>query len=147
VPVRHDRNGRDRLYVRYNVYGWTPPKLSPEQEIEIGREIALHGRSKILELAPYLSERERQQIAAAKNRTATQKITVTTVAVLFFGACRYVIASNRALLVPFLIALFAIGGFSLTSLLGARAAYRKWVDEMLAKYAAHTAGMTSKISD
>jgi hypothetical protein len=126
-------------YVKYNIYLWGPPTLTPEQEIEIGREIALRGRDYFRQRAPYLSNEEQQRIEDAKHYTRGHKIKIIVVAILLFGPCIVFISRTPRIWVPFLIALVPILVLSLGSLLHARARYHKWINEMLAKYATHVA--------
>jgi hypothetical protein len=124
-------------YIRYNVYFWAPPTLTPEQEIHIGGEIAREGREAFLERHhPYLSKREQEQIVEAKNRTPAQNARVWIVATLFFGPLLFF--AWPVILIG-LLACIPIFGLSIGSMLLSKGRYRRWVDEMVAKYAAHAA--------
>jgi hypothetical protein len=90
------------MFVRYNVYGWAPPKLTPEEEIEIGREIVLKGRDFYLNQAPYLSKDEQLLIESAKHYSATQKFIIRFTCILFFGAA--IVFGGAKLLVIFIAA-------------------------------------------
>lgn len=121
------------MYISYNVYLWSPPILTPEQEIEIGRQIILEGREAFLKRAPYLSEKDRQRAEAAKHYTPKQKIILGVVfAAIVVPAIVFFWLPMLLLIVPVLI-------YSGGSLLYARSRYHRWVDEMIAKYAASTA--------
>jgi hypothetical protein len=122
--------------VRYRLYSWSRPKLTLEEEIAVGREIAIKGKDVFLHQAPYLSEIERQRIENAKKQTVVQKIGMIVLAILFFGPA---IIFLRADWIRILIVLVPVLIVSIGSLLAAKASYRKWVDEMVAKYAAHVA--------
>lgn len=121
------------MYVRYNIYLWTPPKLTAQEEIQIGRQIVLEGRDVFLQKAPYLSENEQRYIESAKHRTPTQWV------ILWVIALGVAIPVLIVAWIPFLIVLVPVLIFSGTSLLHARARYRNWVDEMIGKYAAYVA--------
>jgi hypothetical protein len=122
--------------VRYRLYSWSRPKLTLEEEIAIGREIAIKGKDVFLRQAPYLSEIERQRIENASKQTVVQKIGIITLAALFFGP---VIIFLGVTWIRILIVLVPVLIVSIGSLLAAKASYRKWVDEMVAKYAAQIA--------
>ncbi len=118
------------MYIRYNIYLWAPPKLTPEQEIDVGRQIVLEGREAFLQRAPYLSPDERQRIAAAKQMPPLKRaILIAVFVALLIGAL-------AVAWVPLLIGGGAILLYSGGSLWHARARYHQWVDEMIAKYAA-----------
>ena len=62
--------------VRYTLYFWNPPILTPEQEVEAGRQIVLTGGPEAWKKkAPYLpEERTRAEAYASTKRTARQII-------------------------------------------------------------------------
>jgi multisubunit Na+/H+ antiporter MnhG subunit len=122
--------------VRYRLYSWSRPKLTLEEEVAVGHEIAIKGKDIFLRQTPYLSAVERQRIENAKKQTVAQKIGVIALAVLFFGPAIIFLGVDWT---RFLIVLVPVLIVSIGSLLAAKASYRKWVDEMLAKYAAHVA--------
>lgn len=126
-------------YVKYNIYFWSPPALTPEQELEIGHQIATHGRDHFRQQAPYLSEKEQRTLATARNYTPAEKVRLWAISIVFFGGCGYVILSNKRLLMMFLVTLAVIGLFTIGSMLYARHRYHAWLDEILAKYAASVA--------
>ncbi len=122
--------------VRYRLYSWSRPKLTLEEEIAVGREIAVKGKDVFLRQAPYLSEIERQRIENAKKQTAVQKIGIIVLAVIFFGPAIIFLGADW---IRILIVLVPVLIVSIGSLLTAKASYRKWADEMVTKYAAHVA--------
>lgn len=123
--------------IRYNIYLWTPPTLTPEQEIQVGREIARVGRDACLRQTPYLSKEEQQRIAATQNLSTPRKMVIGLIGVLLVGLM--VFTGGIALAIA-LIAVTPLLVLSIGSLLHAKKRYQRWVDEMLAKYAAHVAG-------
>lgn len=125
------------MFIPYNIYSWVPPKLTPEQEIQIGKEIAQEGREKFLRrYHPYLSKKEQERITDAEDWTTTQRIRVIVIGVLFLGAIIFFAAPVFVIALPAIVIVLAV---SLGSMYFARSRYRRWVDEMIAKYAAHVA--------
>jgi hypothetical protein len=121
------------MLFRYNLYFWTPPKLTPEQEIEIGRQIVVVGRDAFLQRTPYLSERESKHVEAGKQLTRRQRIILAVVGVPLM------IAALAALPLVILLGAGAVVIYSGSTLLHSRSLYRRWVDDMIAKYAASVA--------
>ena len=121
------------MYIRYNIYLWTPPKLTPQQEIEVGRQIVLEGREAYLKHAPYLGPDERQRIAAAKQMPPLKRAILIAVFVTLL-AVALAVAWLPLLIGGGLVLLYSGG-----SLWHARARYHQWVDEMIVKYAASVA--------
>ena len=117
--------------IQYQLYFWNPPKLTAEQEVQIGREIVLQGREIFLKKAPYLPPDQRRLVEQAPPATPLR----IAVAVVFFGGALVFFAVFWWLL----IALVPILLLSLGSMWQARSRYRQWVDEMIAKYATHEA--------
>jgi hypothetical protein len=125
------------MYIRYNIYSWTPPKLTPEQEIYLGREISLEGREAFLRRNhPYLSKNEQDQVQMSQNMTRSEKIKILVIGTLFFGP---MIIFVPAIPLVALLALTPIIGLSMGSLVISRNRYRLWVDKMIAKYAKYVA--------
>jgi len=125
------------MYILYNIYSWNPPKLTPEQEIYLGREIALAGREAFLRrYHPYLSKKEQAQVQMSQNMTTSQKIKALIIGALFFAP---MIFFGPAVPLVLLVAFVPIVGLSMGSLLLSRNRYRRWVDEMIGKYAKHVA--------
>jgi hypothetical protein len=123
---------------RYTLYFWCPPQLTPEQEIEIGRQIVLEGREVFLKRAPYLSEEDRRRIEAAKQMAPWQRVLAgITLTVMVIGAL--MVAWLPLLMVGVPIFLYSGG-----SLWHARSRYHRWVDEMIAKYAESTTRRTRR---
>jgi hypothetical protein len=118
-------------FIQYQLYFWNPPTLSAEQEIQIGREIAMQGRDVFLKKAPYLPGNQRQLVEQAP----PIKPRGIAILIVFCGAMLWFFAVFWWLLIGLVpILLLSIG-----SLLHSRSRYRKWVDEMIGKYAAHEA--------
>jgi Flp pilus assembly protein TadB len=114
--------------IRYPLYFWTPPTLTPAQEIEVGRQIALEGRDKFLQrTAPF-----KGQVfiwPAFENFSPREWL-----AVAIFAAM--IVATLVLFLVPLVIFVIVIGGYSGSTLVMSRHYHRKWTEQMLAKYAA-----------
>ncbi len=122
--------------VRYNIYTWCPPILTPEEEIEAGRQIVIKGREWYLSQTPYLSRHETARIENAKTMTKEQKFRLIGIAVVFFGLVIFMVGAK------FFIALLAatpILALIMGSLYLSRRRYHQWVDHMIAKYAAYAA--------
>jgi Flp pilus assembly protein TadB len=120
------------MYVRYNLYFWTPPILTPEQEIQVGRQIVLEGRETFLKRAPYLSDEDRRHVEAGKHYTPKQRIILCFIGVVFL-----IVLIVTAW--PLLFGIIPIVLYSGGTLWHSRARYHRWVDEMIAKYAASAA--------
>jgi hypothetical protein len=117
------------LYIRYSVYLWTPPILTPEQEIQIGHQIVVEGREVFLKRAPYFSHEDQRHIEAARHYTTKQRIVLGTI----FAAMMIAVV---VLFWPILLGIIPILLYSGGSLLHARNRYHRWVDDLIAKYAA-----------
>jgi hypothetical protein len=117
------------MYIRYSVYLWTPPILTPEQEVQIGRQIVMEGRETFLKRAPYLSQEDQRRMEAAQHYTTKQRIVLGTI----FAAMMIAVV---VLFWPILLGIIPILLYSGGSLLHARYRYHRWVDDMIAKYAA-----------
>jgi hypothetical protein len=115
--------------LKYHVDIWTPPKLSPEQEIAIGRVIARVGREKFMKLLPYLPEHQRRLVRPPKFDIAEIVAILFGVGLLFLS----VIAPSV------LIGGAVVFAYSMGTLWLTRSAYNTWADEMLAKFRAHIA--------
>lgn len=123
--------------IRYSIYFWAPPKLTLEQEILVGQEIAKEGREAFLRRNhPYLSNAEQQQIQSSQLWTKAQKFRVVIFATLFFAVA--LIFAGPMILIGLLAAIpiLALSGFSLFV---SRNRFRQWVDEMIQKYETHAA--------
>jgi hypothetical protein len=81
--------------VRYTLYSWNPPILTPEQEVEAGRQIVMTGGPAAWKRkAPYLPDRERANFDGV---FATAAIWIDAIAPLERAAAR----SHRHFAVPF----------------------------------------------
>jgi hypothetical protein len=128
--------------IRYRLYFWNPPKLTPEQELSIGREIVTLGRAAFLEqYHPYLSDKEQQQIQHSKQMTPKQKTRAIILAALFFGPIVFFVGAPLLIL---LLVVSPILALSLGTMLVARNRYRRWVDEMADKYARDVASRSPR---
>jgi hypothetical protein len=131
--------------IKYFIYFWSPPTLAYEEEVEVGKQIVLMGREKFLELTPYLSQEGRSRnkyYRNLRNNNPGRYAWTVLIAVSFFAIAIYTIIATNHLanfLIVLLIAGVPIGLLSIGSMMSARARYRRWVDEMVAKYAAHMA--------
>lgn len=66
------------ILIRYVLYFWNPPILSPEQEIEVGHEIIATGGTDLWKKkAPYLPSNERERA----ERYATAKPNIASVVI------------------------------------------------------------------
>ena len=125
------------MVVQYSYITWTPPRLAPEEALELGRQIAIRGRE------TFITE-FRQSMGKCKPQQAKQ-LEKTTPARYIFNIC---------ILVLVLFGLFTMPGrewgrmfvliliFSAVYGISAWFAYRrfcKWVDYLVANYAAHVA--------
>lgn len=123
--------------IRYTLFFWTPPILTPEQEIEIGRLIVLEGREKFLQRAPFQANR-RGRVDFRNFGMRQWIILIAFVALIIPGLIVFWL--------PMLIACFLIGIYSGGSFLLSRYYYGRWVDKMIGKYAtavAHDLGATN----
>lgn len=134
---RPQQEGWGMLYARfkYKIYLWSPPRLTPEEEVSIGRDIALMGYDHFKRRAPYLGQAERDFIESARHFTINDWIQ---------GGVVFIILLTPLIVFPLLLVpILVIGAFILVvsggSLLYARAIYHKWLRDMLAKYAVNIA--------
>jgi Flp pilus assembly protein TadB len=120
--------------IRYNIYFWFPPILTPEEEIEAGRQIAIKGREWYLSQTPYLNQHETARIENARTMTKEQKFRLIGIGGVFFGLILFTVGAK--FLVALLVAM-PILALIMGSLYLSRRRYHRWVDDMIAKYAAY----------
>ena len=121
--------------IRYALYFWNPPILTPEQEVEAGRQIVMTGGPEAWKKkAPYLRDRERARAEAdaSSERTVLQMILVVIV-LLGFLAIAVVIAGPRPW-VPLGVVCVTVLPLSLYTLVTARRRYHTWVDKVVDAY-------------
>jgi hypothetical protein len=115
--------------IRYYVFSWTRPVLTPEQEIEIGRLIAAEGRDAFL--------KGTHPFPHAENANRKPVGPVEWIAVIVFIGL--LLWSFVLFWLPMLIVIVPISLYSGGSYLYAQQCRRRWVDEMIGKYAASVA--------
>ena len=138
--------------VPYTIYGWTPPELSSSEKIWLGGEIAKVGRK------TFTTALKRRLSAPARGPSKTPftfaeiltdakhvrdeghdhsapPTRAILVALLFFGGCFWVIASNPRLLVTFLVVIAVVGPISIGSLLWMYNKIDRWAQSLIDEYA------------
>ena len=138
--------------VPYTIYGWTPPELSSSEKIWLGGEIAKVGRKAFatafkqrvsapargpnntpFTFAEILTDAKKLRDGARARPAPPMRAVL--VAILFFGGCFWIIASNPRLLVTFLIALAVVGPISIGSLLWMYNKVDRWAQSLIDEYA------------
>ena len=119
--------------VRYSYVTWNPPHLTNEEELALGRQIAAQGRESFV--ADF-----RKNIGKPKGQVERKPATPLKMffAIIFFVVCFAVIIG--AGLFPFCaVIIIFITGIYLVSMHFATRKFEKWVDMLIAKYAAYVA--------
>lgn len=134
--------------VRYTLYFWNPPILTPEQEVNAGRQIVMTGGPEAWKKkAPYLPDKERARVEAyaSTKRTVPQVILAVTGLLAFLAIA---IAAGPRLWIILGVACVTVLPLSLYTLVTARKRYYDWVDKMVSAYrdAEKAAGIT-RLSD
>ena len=104
-------------FIRNLIIRWTPPQLTPEQEIVVGREIASKGR----------------------NAYASHVLNVRQSFILFVGIICGLALAIRSLPLPISMIIVVVTSLHIGSRLYVAAKCLKWADGLLFKYAAHEA--------
>jgi hypothetical protein len=120
-------------YVRYRIYLWTPPLLTPEQQVEAGRQIVANGGAdEWKKKAPYLPPEEQAAVAnARRNPNALQKALLIALAA---GAVLAVAAFVPGAAIALGVVAITIVPIGVGSLIHSKNRYQKWVDEMVEVY-------------
>ena len=127
------------MIVQYSYITWSPPRLAPEEALELGRQIAVYGRETFIrEFRKSLGKpRQPQQATGVKKWPAPARYALI---IAILGLCLFGLASMPARewtrLFVLMVMVMGIYGIS------AWVAYRRfcsWVDYLIANYAAHVA--------
>jgi Flp pilus assembly protein TadB len=119
--------------VKYSYVTWDPPYLSEEEELALGRQIAAQGREQFV--AEF-----RKRMWKRKGQPKSQPASPLKIffAILFFIACiSFIVAVGKGPLLVFLLVM--VLGIYFVSMHFATRKFEKWVDRLVAKYAAHVA--------
>jgi len=127
------------MIVQYSYITWSPPRLRPEEAVELGRQIAMNGREDFVrEFRKSLGKAKPQQQQSGIQKwpaPARYALLVAILALCLFGLASMP-AREWARLFVLMVVVVGIYGIS------AWIAYRrfcKWVDYLIANYAAHVA--------
>jgi Flp pilus assembly protein TadB len=122
--------------VRYTLYFWNPPILTPEEEVEAGRQIVTTGGPEVWKKkAPYLPERERARAETSGARRLTMPQGILLIILLLSVLALIVVAGPRLwvpLGVTLGVACVTVLPLSLYTLVTARKRHHNWVDKMVA---------------
>ena len=149
--------------VRYTIYGWSPPELSPSERIWLGEEIAKVGRKAFVTAlkqklsAPARAPNTRSftfsEIITDAKRLRDEKrarpgppMWAVAVTLLFFGGCFWIIASNPRLLVSLLVTMAIVAPISIGSLLWMYNKVDRWAQSFIDEYADSVANRKSEPS-
>jgi len=118
---------------------WNPPLLTPEQELEFGRQIALVGREHFVRdfrnsIGKTKPPQEKAGIAAWPPIVRWAFVIVVG-AFLLFGLT---LMTDRDWSRLFAYLIFIVGVYLVSVYLATRK-FEKWIDGLVAKYAAHVA--------
>ena len=120
--------------VRYTLYFWNPPILTPEQEVSAGRHIVMTGGAEAWKKkAPYMPEIERARVKAYARTKRTVPQLILAVAVLL-GFLAFIVAAGPRLWIPVGVVCVTVPPLSLYTLATARKRYRSWIDKVVAAY-------------
>ena len=119
--------------IRYSYISWEPPKLTDEEELAMGREIAAQGRE-------HFVAEFRKSIGRRKGQPERQPAAPLKIfgAILFFVVgISFIVAVGMG---PFLVfGIVVITGIYLLSMHFATRKFERWIDHLVAKYAAYVA--------
>jgi hypothetical protein len=127
--------------IKYRLYFWNPPILSPAEQVAAGRMILMNGgKAAWLKRTPYLPQDESEAIARAadwKRKSLLQKTREIGLPLIFFGAIFAFVGT--LILVPLLLVCATILPISLYTRWQAKKRYQKWVADMVHAYSDHAA--------
>jgi hypothetical protein len=127
------------MIVRYSYISWNPPRLAPAEAIELGRQIALQGREPFIrEFRKSLAKPTPQQQRNSFKTWPAPARYALLIAVL--ALCLFGLVSMPAREWGRLVLLMAMvmGIYGVSAWLAYRR-FSKWVDYLIANYAAHIA--------
>ena len=133
---------RPLMIVQYQYITWNPPHLSEAEELELGRQIALVGREhfvKEFRKSIGKSAAESYQTRYANPSPARKAFTYIILgisAVGLFLMTKKDWGNMMARLIPLLVIVL---GIYLISLYLATRKFERWIDHLVARYAAHVA--------
>ena len=120
--------------VRYTLYFWNPPVLTPEQEVSAGRHIVMTGGPEAWKKkAPHMPEMERARVEAYATTKRTVPQLILAVAVLL-GFLAIIVAAGPRLWIPLGVVCVTVLPLSLYTLATARKRYHSWIDKVIAAY-------------
>lgn len=120
--------------VRYTLYFWNPPNLTAEEEVRIGRHIAMTGGPvEWKKKAPYLPDKQRKR-AEAYASTKPSGPRLILAAVILLGFLAIVVVAGPRLWVPVGIVCVTVLPLSLYTLVTARKRYYDWIDKVVTAY-------------
>ena len=127
------------MIVQYPYITWSPPRLTPEEAIELGRQIARDGRENFeREFRKSLGKAKPQQRQTGIQKWPAPARYALLVAVVALCLCGVASMPAREWTRLFVLMVMVLGIYGIS----AWSAYRrfcKWVDYLIANYAAHVA--------
>ncbi len=126
-------NVRRFMMVPYSYLTWSPPHLSDEEELALGRQIAIQGRE-------HFVAEFRKSIGKPKGQPEPPPATPLRIfiAIIFVVGGLWFIASV-GMFPQVAVLIVIITGIYLVSMHFATRKFEKWIDQLVAKYAAHVA--------
>ncbi|MGD0764106.1 MAG: hypothetical protein ABR929_13120 [Roseiarcus sp.] len=123
--------------VRYTLYFWNPPILTPEEEVEAGRHIVMTGGAEAWKKRPpYTPEKEWARVEAYATPKRTVPRLILAVAILL-GFLAVIVASGPRLWIPVGVVCATVLPLSLYALATARKRYHSWIDKVVVAYLDH----------
>lgn len=129
------------MFVQYTYITWNPPRMTQEEALELGRQIAMNGRENFVrEFRKSLGKPKLQQQQSKIQKWPAPARYALSVA--FLGLCLFgfAVMSERArtrLFIQMVILIVMVMGIYGASAWFAYRRFCKWVDYLIANYAAH----------
>lgn len=121
------------MIVSYSYVTWDPPHLTADEELSLGREIAIKGREQFV--AEFRANIGKQPSDQQGQPASPLRVFVT---IIFLVGCLAVIVS-AGMFLPVAVIIVFVTGIYLVSVHIATRKFEKWVDRLIARYAAHIA--------
>jgi hypothetical protein len=126
------------MIVQYQYVTWSPPSLTDEEELEYGRQIALVGREHFVrEFRKSIlgSQQPKEGGISSWHPAARWAFTAAFVSLMLFGLT---LMNERQWSGMIMLMIMALAIYFVSAYFAARK-YEKWIDHLVARYAAHVA--------